>query len=72
MNWGTKIAVSLALFMALIISFGIYMVCSDTDTLVADDYYERGLRFDEWRGGDTLPVKPDSARTSGIDNDEGL
>lgn len=65
MNWGTKIAVALALFMALIVSFGIYMVSQDTDSLVAEDYYERGLNYDRLReiesteqSLDTLPVSP--------------
>lgn len=65
MNWGTKIAVALALFMVLIGSFGIYMVSQDTDSLVAEDYYERGLNYDRLREIDsigpildTLPVTP--------------
>ncbi|SEK75076.1 FixH family protein [Parapedobacter koreensis] len=59
MDWGIKIAISLVLFMALIISFGIYMVSNDTDSLVAEDYYEQGLNYDKLH-------KPDSVR---IDND---
>jgi len=46
MNWGTKIILALALFMTLIVSFGVYMVSHDTDSLVAEDYYERGLNYD--------------------------
>ncbi len=46
MNWGIKIVISLALFMALIVSFGIYMVSQHTDTLEESNYYERGLNFD--------------------------
>jgi len=54
MNWGTKIVIALALFMALIVSFGVYMVSRDTDSLVAEDYYERGLNYDRLRGLDSL------------------
>lgn len=54
MNWGTKIALALALFMALIVSFGIYMVSKDTDSLVAEDYYERGLNYDRLRSTDSM------------------
>ena len=47
MNWGIKIVIALALFMALIVSFGVYMVRSNTDTLESGDYYEQGLQYDE-------------------------
>ncbi len=46
MNWGVKIVIALALFMALIVSFGVYMVSKNTDTLEESDYYEKGLDFD--------------------------
>lgn len=46
MNWGVKIVIALALFMALIVSFGVYMVSKNTDTLEENDYYEQGLNFD--------------------------
>ena len=46
MNWGIKIIIALALFMTLIVSFGIYMVRSNTDTLETSDYYEQGLEYD--------------------------
>lgn len=54
MNWGTTIIIALALFMTLIVSFGIYMVSQDTDSLVAEDYYERGLNYDKLHGADSL------------------
>ena len=38
--------IALAFFMALILSFGIYMVSQNTDTLEEHDYYEQGLDFD--------------------------
>lgn len=47
MNWGTKIVVGLGTFMILIVAAAIYMVSSDTDTLIEDDYYEKGLSYDE-------------------------
>ncbi|SFB84189.1 FixH protein [Parapedobacter composti] len=46
MDWGTKIVMALALFMIMIMSFGVYMLRHDTDSLVAPDYYERGLKYD--------------------------
>lgn len=61
MNWGTKIIVALALFIALIVSFGIYMVSSDTDSLVAEDYYERGLNYDRLRAADAVQQPTDTA-----------
>ena len=60
MNWGTKIVVALALFIALIVSFGIYMVSSDTDSLVAEDYYERGLNYDRLRAADSVQRAADT------------
>lgn len=59
-NWGTKIVIALGLFVALITSFGIYMVTQDTDTLVHEDYYERGLNYDRLREADSLGVDIDS------------
>jgi len=62
-NWGGKIVLALALFMALIISFGVYMVSQDTDTLVAEDYYERGLNYDRLRAADSVRRSADSLQT---------
>ena len=47
MNWGMKIVVGLAAFMIFIVSVGVYMVSRDTDTLLDDDYYEKGLTYDD-------------------------
>lgn len=47
MNWGTKIFLSLGVFMFCIIGAGIYMVSHDTDTLEDTDYYEQGLNYDQ-------------------------
>ncbi|WP_312193266.1 FixH family protein, partial [Sphingobacterium sp.] len=47
MNWGTKIFLSLAVFMSCIVAAGIYMVSRDSDSLEEDDYYEQGLNYDQ-------------------------
>lgn len=47
MNWGTKIFVSLAVFMLCIAGAGIYMVSHNSDSLEEDDYYEQGLNYDQ-------------------------
>lgn len=47
MNWGMKIVVGLGTFMLFVIGAGIYMVSQDTDSLIDDDYYEKGLTYDE-------------------------
>jgi len=60
MNWGTKIVIALALFIALIVSFGVYMVSQDTDSLVAEDYYERGLNYDRLHGIDSSRISADT------------
>lgn len=62
MNWGVKIVIALALFMALIVSFGIYMVSNDTDSLVAEDYYERGLNYDQLRTADSVRLATDTVQ----------
>ena len=62
MNWGIKIVIALASFMVLIVSFGVYMVTTDTDTLVAEDYYERGLNYDRLRNIDSSQQTVDTIR----------
>lgn len=47
MNWGMKIVLGMAAFMIFIISAGIYMVAHDSDSLIDDDYYEKGLAYDD-------------------------
>lgn len=64
MNWGTKIVIALALFMALIVSFGVYMVSRDTDSLVAEDYYERGLNYDRLREIDSMQHSTDTVQVT--------
>ncbi|TCK85669.1 FixH family protein [Albibacterium bauzanense] len=46
MNWGTKIFITLLIFMATAIGTGIYMVSQDQDTLIEDNYYEKGINYD--------------------------
>ncbi|WP_256004617.1 MULTISPECIES: FixH family protein [Pedobacter] len=47
MNWGSKIIIGMALFMSFIILLGIMMVRSTPDPLVDEDYYEKGLNYDQ-------------------------
>lgn len=46
MNWGVKIFLTLLVFIIVAVSTGVYMVSQDHDSLVEDDYYEKGLTFD--------------------------
>ncbi len=47
MNWGTKLMIGMALFMCFIVALGIIMFNSKTDALVDNDYYEKGLNYDQ-------------------------
>lgn len=47
MNWGLKIVFGLGAFMLFIVGAGVYMVSKDTDTLVAEDYYEKSITYNE-------------------------
>jgi len=49
--------------MVLMVSFGVYMVSTDTDSLVHEDYYERGLNYDRLRTIDSLKQPSDSIGT---------
>ncbi len=62
MNWGTKIVIALALFIILIASFGIYMVTQDSDSLIYEDYYERGLNYDRLHPADSAEQLRDSVQ----------
>lgn len=64
MDWGKALFLTLALFMALIVSFGIYMVSSDNDGLVHEDYYERGLNYDRLRAADSVQLAADTAQAA--------
>jgi len=46
MNWGVKIFITLLTFIIAAVSTGVYMVSQDHDSLVDDDYYEKGLSYD--------------------------
>ena len=47
MNWGVKIFLTFGVCVMGFVLVGIYMVTKDTDTLEHDDYYERGINYDE-------------------------
>lgn len=46
MNWGVKIFLTLLIFVIIAVGTGIYMVSNDHDSLVEEDYYEKGLEYD--------------------------
>ncbi len=46
MNWGAKILLTLISIVVVTISVGIYMVSQDTDSLVEEGYYEKGLDYE--------------------------
>lgn len=46
MNWGVKIFITLLIFMVVAVGTGIYMVSQDHDTLIEDNYYEKGINYD--------------------------
>ncbi len=46
MNWGVKILLTLITIVVVTVSVGIYMVSQDTDSLVEDGYYEKGLDYE--------------------------
>ncbi len=48
MNWGTKIVLGMIAFMLFIIGMVIYMFkVHDNDALVENDYYEKGINYDQ-------------------------
>jgi len=48
MNWGTKIVLGMAAFMLFIIGMVVYMFKTNgNDALVEDDYYEKGINYDQ-------------------------
>lgn len=47
MNWGYKILIGLGLFMGFIsVLVGLMIVNNGKDTLIENDYYEKGLTYD--------------------------
>jgi hypothetical protein len=63
MNWGIKILLTLITIVVVTVSVGIYMVSQDTDSLVEEGYYEKGLDYesviDHQRNVDTYNAKPE-------------
>jgi hypothetical protein len=48
MNWGKKIVMTMAIFMLFILGLGVYMLSKQgNDTLVENNYYEKGLTYNE-------------------------
>ncbi len=48
MNWGTKIILGMIAFMLFIIGMVVYMFkVHGNDSLVDDDYYEKGIHYDQ-------------------------
>lgn len=48
MNWGAKIVLGMGIFMLFIISLVSYMFyVHGRDTLIEDDYYENGIKYDQ-------------------------
>ena len=47
MNWGTKLVIGMAIFMAFILSLSYKMIFSNSDALIEKDYYEQGLNYNE-------------------------
>ncbi len=46
MHWGQKIITGMILFMLFILGMSYYMFLHHTDTLVDNDYYEKGIAYD--------------------------
>ena len=47
MNWGTKLVIGMLSFMSFIVVLGVLMIGSTPDPLVDEDYYEKGLNYDQ-------------------------
>ncbi len=47
MNWGTKIIIGMVTFMTYILVLVFFMMTSDSDALVDNNYYERGIDYDK-------------------------
>ncbi|MES2455900.1 MAG: FixH family protein [Bacteroidota bacterium] len=45
MNWGAKIVIGMGIFMSFIVVLIVLMFRSETDALVENDYYEKGLKY---------------------------
>ncbi|MFA5244587.1 MAG: FixH family protein [Pedobacter sp.] len=47
MNWGTKLVIGMVAFMSFIITLAVIMMRSDSDDLVDQDYYQKGIEYDK-------------------------
>ena len=47
MNWGTKLAIGMALFIGFIVTLMVFMLKSKSDALVDNDYYEKGIHYNK-------------------------
>lgn len=47
MNWGTKIIIGMVTFMVFIVALVLIMFNSRKDALVENDYYEKGINYNE-------------------------
>lgn len=47
MNWGTKLVIGMVTFMTFIITLAVIMMRSDSDDLVDQDYYQKGIEYDK-------------------------
>ena len=45
MDWGKKLTIGMLCFMSMIVVFGILMIRSKDDALVDNDYYEKGIGY---------------------------
>lgn len=61
MNWGTKLMIGMGLFMSFIIVLAVLMFNSKADALVDNDYYEKGLNYDQEYNSKEQVIK-DNAR----------
>jgi hypothetical protein len=47
MNWGTKLIIGMVIFMTYILVLVTLMMTSDSDALVDNNYYEKGIAYDK-------------------------
>jgi hypothetical protein len=47
MNWGTKLAIGMAIFIGFIVTLIVLMFRSESDALVDNDYYEKGIHYNK-------------------------
>jgi hypothetical protein len=60
MNWGTKLIIGMLSFMTFIVILGILMIHSENDALVDNNYYEKGLSYNEEYLQKELVIKDDA------------